>query len=159
MIKDFIVIGRDSNYANKFVLILWGQPYFRHHWERSWVDDIKNYRDKVWHNLIVENNKDVFCLTGLGEFILLIELPGLPLFFLPIFKHDNFRAKHRIDEHLSVCRCSSPPLFFPQLVLPLHAARGPSHEILSSKAATWLDNVAQKASFSNAIILWESCLI
>ena len=109
--------------------------------------------------MIVENNKDVFSLTGLGEFILLIDFPGLPLFFLPIFKHDNFRAKHRIDEHLSVCRCSSPTLFFPQLVLPLHAARGPSQGILSSKAATWLDNVAQKASFSNAIISWESCLI
>ena len=63
---------------------------------RSWVDDIKNYRDKVWHNLIVENNKDVFCLTGLGEFILLIEFPGLPLFFLPIFKHYNFRVQNRL---------------------------------------------------------------
>ena len=64
---------------------------------KSWVDDIKNYRDKVWHNLIVENNNDVFCLTGLGEFILLIVFPGLPLFFLPIFKHDNLRALHRIE--------------------------------------------------------------
>ena len=120
MIKDFIVIGRDSNYANKFVLILWGQPYFRHHWERSRVDDIKNYRDKVWHNLIVESNKDVFCLTGLGEFILLIELPGLPLFFLPIFKYDNFRAQHRIVRWLTpFCL----PLFLSTSLLP---TAGPS---------------------------------